>query len=110
MPAAVIMQGQPQSVSTTVIVQQQSKGTSGFGVASLVIGILALIGSWIPFLNVVSLLFGILGAIFGFVGILVSAIGKRSGVGMPIAGLVISIVSVAIALLVIGALVAASAA
>ncbi len=108
-PSVVAVPVQPQSISQTVIVQQQRKGASGFGVASLVIGILAIIGCWIPILNVVSLLFGGLGAILGFVGLLVSAIGRRSGVGLPIAGLVLSLVAVVVAILVLGLFAAATA-
>ncbi len=74
------------------------KGTSGFGIAALVLGILACLGCWIPFLGILSIPLGALGILFGIAGFLVSATGRRSGIGMPVAGTVICVVAVAIAI------------
>jgi hypothetical protein len=71
--------------------QQPVKPTSGMAVASLVLGIVTWIFGWftlaIP---------GILGLIFGIVGIQQCKHGTKGGNGMAIAGLVLSIIMVAI--------------
>lgn len=58
--------------------------SNGFGVTALVLGILAVLGCWIPYLNVFSILLGIGALIFGFMGIRKSHLPK----GAAIAGLV----------------------
>lgn len=71
--------------------QQPVKPTSGMAVASLVLGICTWIFGWftlaIP---------GILGLIFGIVGMQQCKHGEKGGNGMAIAGLVLSIIMVAI--------------
>lgn len=62
------------------------------GVASLVMGILALVVCWIPCFGAWALLFAILGIIFGAVGI-VKAKKTNKGKGQSIAGLVCSIIA-----------------
>jgi hypothetical protein len=73
------------------------KATSGFGVAALVLGILACLTCWIPFVGILSIPLSALGILFGVIGILVSAVGRRSGIEMPVAGSIVCIVALAIA-------------
>jgi hypothetical protein len=83
----------------TIIVQPQApvvhvrtpvaKGTSGFGIAALVLGIVAVLVCWVPLLGTVAIPIGVLGIVIGGLGFLVSLIGGKSGVGMPFAGMVI---------------------
>lgn len=71
---------------------------SAMGITSLVMGILALMISWVPIINNVTFLFSILGlvsAIIAFIGIKHHKVGGR---GIAYAGLFISIVSLAIML------------
>jgi len=68
------------------------------GVASLVMGILALVVCWIPCFGAWALLFAILGIIFGAVGI-VKAKKTNTGKGQSIAGLVCSIVATTVVVL-----------
>lgn len=72
--------------------KKETKGGSGLAVAALVLGILAIINSFIPFLNVISYVFAILAVIFGIIGIV-----KKNGKGMAIAGLVMGILTFIIA-------------
>lgn len=76
----------------------QNRGTSGMGVASLVLGILAILTSFLPIINNGSFFLAILGLIFAIVGIVVTKNGKKSGRGLAIAGLVLNILSIAIVL------------
>lgn len=84
------------------------KGVSGFGVASLVIGIIAVLNCWIPFFNVVAVIFGVIGFALGMVGLLVSIIGGRSSVGMSVAGVTINGIAIAVSVLITGAIVTAA--
>lgn len=68
------------------------------GVASLVMGILALVVCWIPCLGDWAILFAILGIIFGAVGI-VKAKKTNKGKGLSIAGLVCSIIATTVVVL-----------
>ena len=68
------------------------------GVASLVMGILALVVCWIPCFSDWAILFAILGIIFGAVGI-VKAKKTSKGKGLSIAGLVCSIVATTVVVL-----------
>lgn len=67
------------------------------GIASLVLGILALIVSFVPCVGVYALVFSILGVILGAVGI-VKAKKSGEGKGLSIGGLVCNIVATAIAI------------
>lgn len=71
---------------------------SGLAIAALVLGILALLGSWIPILNNFSILLGVVGVILAIVGLVGVSKGKKGGKGLAIAGLVLSILAIAISL------------
>ena len=60
-------------------------------IASLILGILALGGSFIPFINNASIIFGIIGAIFAIISLI-----KKKSKGMAIAGLILSVLAVII--------------
>ncbi len=66
------------------------------GVASLVLGIVALIVAWIPCVGVYALLFSVLGLILGAVGI-AKAKKTGQGKGLSVAGLVCNIIATVIA-------------
>ena len=85
---------QPTQVMVNV---KGPKATSGLGIAALVLGILACLTCWIPFVGMLSIPLSVLGILFGGIGFLVSLVGRRSGVGMPIAGLIVCVVAVVIA-------------
>lgn len=81
------------------------------GVASLVLGILALIVAWVPCVGIYALIFSVLGLILGAVG-MVKSRKTGQGKGVSIAGFVCNVVATAIAVLwfvVIGGAAAASA-
>lgn len=68
---------------------------NGLGVAALVVGIVALVFSWVPFLNVVALPPALVGFCLGVAGLVFGAVKKRSK-GMSVAGIVLSVVSIAV--------------
>jgi glycerol-3-phosphate acyltransferase PlsY len=67
-----------------------ASNTNGMAVASLVLGIVSLLTSWLWFMGLVP----ILGIVFGVLGM-----KKEEGKGMAIAGLIISIIAIVIMLI-----------
>lgn len=65
-------------------------------IASLVIGILAILTSFLPIINNASFILAALGLIFAIVGLVGITRGKKSGKGMAIAALVINVLSIVI--------------
>ena len=87
--------GQPQYQQQYGAPQQGN----GMAVAGLVLGILGVILAFIPLLGVVAgLLFGLLAAIFGGLGLSKAKQG-RGGRGMAIAGLVLGIIAIILGIL-----------
>lgn len=71
----------------------ENKPRSAMAVASLVLGIVALVTSILPIINNLSFAMAILGVVFGIVGIVGISKGKKTGKGLAIAGLVLSVVA-----------------
>lgn len=90
----------PQQPAKTVVrvAAPKPKGSSGFGIAALVLGILACLTCWIPFLGVLSIPVAALGLLFAALGFVISALGRQSSIGMPVAGGVICGVALFIAI------------
>ncbi len=71
----------------------KSGGNSGLASASMVIGIIGLVLSFIPLINNIAFFLGVIAVIFGVICLL-----KKAGNGKVIAGLVMGILAVAITL------------
>ena len=69
--------------------------TSAMAIVGLVLGIVALVTSWMPILNNGSFFLALLGAIFAIVGLVSTLRRTRSGKGLAIAGLIICIIACA---------------
>ena len=69
-----------------------NKENSGLATTGMVLGIIAIVGSWIPFLNIVSMILAVLAIIFS----LIPLFQKRS-VGKAVAGLILGVVTLVIA-------------
>jgi hypothetical protein len=67
------------------------------GIAGLVLGILGAIGGWIPGLNYIAWLLALIGIILSAVA-LKNAKAENQPTGIPVAGLVLSIIGLVIAL------------
>ncbi len=72
----------------------------GLAVASLVLGILAILGCLIPILNVVSIILAIIAIVLGAVALVQAKKPGRGGKGLAIAGIILSVLAI------IGAIVA----
>ena len=86
-------QNQNQPSSTTVIVNQTEKRSNGIGTAGFILALLGVIFSWIPILNWIL---WIVGLILSFVGVF----GKPKG--LAIAGLCLSLLGIILIIAVIG--------
>ena len=79
--------------------QAPTKGTNGLATAGFVLGLLGLLGSWIPVISIVGILLGVIGVILAAIGL---ARSKEVGVGkgLAIAGLILGVLAVVIAIIV----------
>lgn len=85
-----------QTPSPSAATVQPLKG-NGFGVASLIFGILAIVGAFIPFLNYGAIFFAIVGLVLAIVGLVVK-LRKR---GTAIAGLILSAIGLILAIVMV---------
>lgn len=78
--------------------EQVKPATSAMAIAGLALGLVALLTSWMPIFNNLSFFIGLLGAVFALVGTVATFRRTRSGKGLAIAGLIVSIVACAVVL------------
>lgn len=71
----------------------------GLSIAALVLGILGIVGGWIPVVGYFTLICSILGLTFGVIGRKKSIAAEGKASGLATAGLVLGIIGVAIAVL-----------
>lgn len=76
--------------------QAPAKSTSGMGITSLVLGILAFLSSFIPLLNILSFPLVILGLLFAVIGLVGIKKGKHIGKGVTLAGLILCLLALVI--------------
>lgn len=90
---------QPSAPAQVVVPAPADAGMSGLAVTGMVLGIVAIAGSFIPIINNFSFILAILAFVFAITGIVATRKRKKRGRGIAIAGLVLSIVSIAIVLI-----------
>lgn len=78
--------------------QQPERRISAFGIGSVVAGGLAFLICWVPFVGVITLPVSAIGVLLAVVGMLLSLTKKDTGLGLPIAGLVVSGVALIVGL------------
>ena len=75
---------------------QHRPGTSGMAITSLVVGVLALLLSWVPIVNNFAALLALVGLGFGIAGLVVTRGRRRGGRGLAIAGTVVSVLALVV--------------
>ncbi len=75
----------------------EAKRLNPFGVVSIVLGIIASLSCWIPFVGCLVIPIGLLGVLFGLIGALFSLVTGRWGAGFPFAGTVVCLIAVYVA-------------
>lgn len=66
---------------------------SAMAIVGLIMGVVALAMSWVPILNNLAFIFALLGVVFAIIGLVGISRGKKSGKGLAIAALVVSIIA-----------------
>ena len=72
--------------------------TSAAAIVSLILGILAIVTSWIPIVNNLSGILAMVGLVFSIVGVVGTVRGSKGGKGLAIAALVVNVLSLVIVL------------
>jgi hypothetical protein len=75
------------------------QGSNGLATAGFILGLLGLLGSWIPVLNILGIILGLLGVVLAGVGLAKSK-KANAGKGLAIAGIVLGAFAVILAILV----------
>ncbi len=75
---------------------EQPKKGAGLAIASMVLGIIALLLSWVPIINNVAAVLAVIGLGLGIPALLRSRRGTHGGKGLAITGLVTSVVAIAL--------------
>lgn len=70
---------------------------SGLGTACMVLGIIAIIGSWIPFLNTFSIILALVGLALGVPAFIIYLIKKKGSLGKILSGLILCSITLIIA-------------
>lgn len=71
---------------------------SAMAIAGMVVGIVALLTSFVPIVNNASFVLALLGLVFAIVGLVAGVRGTRSGKGFAVAGIAVSAVAVIVVL------------
>ena len=86
----------------------EKKPTSGLAVAALATGIIALVSSFVPLLNLLSFPFVVLAIVFGAIGVWQTVKGTKAGKGLAIAGLVLGVLGLLVTVVMYGGAAASS--
>lgn len=84
----------------TVGIIEIQRGINPLGVASLVLGIIACLFCWIPFLGLVVIPVGGIGCVLAVVGLVISRTNKKTGYIWPVGGLVTCLLSIGLSFLI----------
>ncbi|WP_418276386.1 hypothetical protein ACNHYB_00220 [Isoptericola jiangsuensis] len=90
--------GQPGYYGTPQ--QRPASERKGLAITALVLGILALLGCWIPVLNIGSIVLGIAGLVLGIIALVQVSKGTAGGKVMAIVGGSLSLLAIVLAIVV----------
>ena len=88
-------QGKPIQVEVTT----QNTGALTMGIISIVVGVLALLVGWVPFLGLLAMPVAGIGLLLAFVGIILALVKKAKGILLPLLGVGISLIALIIPML-----------
>jgi hypothetical protein len=89
----VLMSKKQENVLAIEIV----KKTNGLGIAALVIGIISIAGSWVPIVNIISIVMAVVGILIGIWSLINVLTKKAKGLAMPIISIILGIISISMA-------------
>jgi hypothetical protein len=91
----------PMDYATPPAMPPADKRANGLGIASLVLGIFAFMGAFVPFCGLVpTILFALIGGVLGLVGLIAALSDRRTGVAFPIAGMAVNVAAVIFAFII----------
>ena len=91
----------PRAIPNNVSVEIK-RGVSPLGIASLVLGIIACLFCWIPFLGLFVIPLAAIGLLLALVGLIMASVNKKTGFVFPISGGIVCLLSIVIALVMTG--------
>lgn len=80
------------------VILRTPRRVNGLGIASLVLGIVATLTCWIPFVGALNIPIAGLGLIFGIIGGLMAKYGRKMDLTMPVCGQIVCAVALGIAI------------
>ncbi len=72
----------------------QGGPSKGLAIGALVVGAIALLGSWIPFVGFFFAFLGLIAIVLGIIGVVQAGKGRAGGKGMSITGAVLGVLSI----------------
>lgn len=97
-------------VSQSVVVHAAPASGNSAAIACVVFGALAILLCWIPFVNIIAVILGIIGLVFGALGIIMSLMRGGKGLVSAVAGGILCVIAVAVPVAMYGSVAAAAAA
>ncbi len=91
-------QPQPSTSPSQPEPKPAAKTSSGLAIAGLVLGILAILGSFLPIINNLSFILAVIGGILAIIAFVGYKRGKHTAKGISIAGIVLAVISVVVVL------------
>ena len=88
----------PETTPKTTPAQPAPKQGSGLAIAGLVLGIIAVVTSFLPIINNLSFFIALIGGILAIIALVGALRGKHTAKGLSIAGVVLAVVSIIIVL------------
>ncbi|WP_417396889.1 DUF5067 domain-containing protein [Gimesia chilikensis] len=74
------------SPNVSVNIRQDSRAANSMGIASVILGVMAFLLCWIPFVNILAFVLGGISFLMAVIGIFLGISRKGSGIGYSIAG------------------------
>lgn len=83
--------------SNNVVVTEKKSSKNVLGILSVVFAGVSLLGSWIPFLNVISMILGFAAMVMGIISLIFVILKKTTLLALPIIGMSVSLISLILA-------------
>jgi DNA-directed RNA polymerase subunit RPC12/RpoP len=92
----------PLSKSSQNVSVEIKRGVNPLGIASLILGIIACLFCWIPFLGLFVIPLAAIGLLLALLGLIMASANKKTGFVFPISGGIVCLLSIIIALVMTG--------
>lgn len=77
-----------------VVVTTKNSASFILGIVGVVMGAIALVFGWMPYLGLLSIPVAVIGGVFAFIGLVISLFKHLQGLGVPVIGLCVCVVAV----------------